>query len=247
MKNLSLCVRGGGVKSATGIGTLLALKKLGIEVSRYSGTSIGAVIMALAAVGTPEEKIYEQFLEYVVLYSNGSRTRGGKGSSVIEETVNEKCGNITFKDLEKPLYIAANAGGLWFTKPFVFSRETTPNATLGQACRASCSFPLIYEHFEMNISGKKQKFWDGGMALNPYIPPKAENELSLVVSFQKEKPNMKSRYVSAWLKPEQDADILIKPYIGKMKTLGTPKDIETATMLGYHETMKCVETFRKVL
>lgn len=247
MKKIALCSRGGGVKSATAIGTLLALKKSNIEVSKFSGTSIGAVIMALAAVGTPEEKIYRLFRKYVVIFSNGSRTRGGKGSSVIEESVNEECGNVRFKDLNKPLYIAANAGGLWFTKPFVFSKETTPEVTLGEACRASSSFPIIYEHFEMSLAGKAQKFWDGGMVLNPFIPPKTEDELSIVISFEKEKQNFKSRYVNAWLDPEKKADIIIKPYIGKMGTLGTPEDIELATKLGYDETMKYVETLKKAL
>lgn len=247
MKKIALCSRGGGVKSATAIGALLAFKESNIEVSKFSGTSIGAVIMALAAVGTPEEKIYSLFLEYVVLYSNGSRTRGGKGSSVIEKTVNEQCGNVKFKDVNKPLYIAANAGGLWYTKPFVFSRETTPEVTLGEACRASCSFPIIYEHFKLNFAGNTKKFWDGGMALNPFVPPTTEDELSVVISFQKKKTNMKSRYVKAWLEPEKKADFLIKPYIGKMGTLGTPKDIELATLLGYHETMKYVEALKKAL
>ena len=246
MKTITLCSRGGGVKSATAIGALLAFKEAKLEIARLSGTSIGAVIMSLAAIGTSEEEIYRLFLKYVVLYSNGSRTRGGGGSSVIEETVNKQCKMARFKDLNMPLYIPANAGGLWNTKPFVFSRETTPDITLGEACRASCSFPILYEHYKTCISGKEYSFFDGGMVLNPYIPSRIEDNVTVVISFLKKKQNMMSRYVNAWLKPEKNADILIKPYIGKMSTLGTPKDIELCTLAGFYETKKYVKTLREL-
>lgn len=245
MKTITLCSRGGGVKSATAIGALLAFKEAKFEIARFSGTSIGAVIMSLAAIGTSEEEIYRLFLKYVVLYSNGSRTRGGGGSSVIEETVNKQCKMARFKDLNMPLYIPANAGGLWNTKPFVFSRETTPDITLGEACRASCSFPILYEHYKTCISGKEYSFFDGGMVLNPYIPSRIEDNVTVVISFLKKKQNMMSRYVNAWLEPEKNADILIKPYIGKMSTLGTPKDIELCTLAGFYETKKYVKTLRE--
>ena len=243
---ITLCSRGGGVKSATAIGALLAFKEAKFEIARFSGTSIGAVIMSLAAIGTPEEKIYRLFLKYVVLYSNGSRTRGGGGSTVIEKTVNKQCRMARFKDLDKPLYIAANAGGLWNTKPFLFSRETTPDVTLGEACRASCSFPIIYEHYKICIAGKEYSFFDGGMALNPYVPPKIEDDVTVVISFKKKKQNMMSRYVKAWLEPEKQTDILIKPYVGKIGTLGTPKDIELCTLAGFYETKKYVKTLREL-
>lgn len=238
MKKAVICSRGGGVKSATAIGALLALKEANIEISKYSGTSIGAVIMSLAASGIPEEKVHQLFLEYVEIYSNASRTRGGKGSLVIEQTVNEKCRGLRFKDLDKPLYISANAGGLWFTRPFVFCKETTPEVTLGEACRASSSFPIVYEHYKMD--SLEEKFWDGGMAINPFVPPITDEERSIVVSFRKKKINYKTRYLKAWLEPEKKCDILIKPYVGEMGTLGDRRDIEHACLCGYNATRQAI-------
>ena len=248
MKNVTLAIRGGGVKTPA-IGVLKAFEENCIEVHAVSGTSMGAVIATLVAIDTPADEIYHLFKKYVVDYSDASKTRGGKGSQVIEDTVNEQCGFLKLKDVKKPLYIAANQGGLWNTKPFLFSKKTTPEITVGEACRASCSFPFLYERYSINISGKKIKFFDGGMTMNPYIPDdyNTKNTLSVLATFQKEKENMKSRYKNAWLLAEKKADFVIKPYISKMGSLGTPKDIELSRLLGYHETIKQMETLLKLL
>ena len=58
---------------------------------------------------------------------------------------------------------------------------------------------------------------------------------------------MMSRYKNAWLIPEKKADIVIKPYIGKMGSLGTQKDIELARLVGYVETQKKIEALKKLL
>lgn len=247
MRKVTLAIRGGGVKTPA-IGVLQAFEEKNIKVAQVSGTSIGAIIATLVAVDTPADEIDNLLKKYVVEYSDASITRGGKGSQIIEDTVNEQCSFLKFKDLKKPLYIAANQGGLWNTKSFIFSKKTTPEVTVGEACRASCSFPFLYERYGIDISGKKIKFFDGGMTMNPYIPDDdTENTVSVLVTFQKNKDNMKSRYKNAWLLPEEKADFLIKPYIGKMGSLGTAKDIELSRVLGYHETFKQMEALVQLL
>lgn len=246
MKKVTLAIRGGGVKTPA-IGVLQAFEESHIEVARVSGTSMGAVIATLVAVDTPADEIDYLFKKYVVDYSNACILTGGKGSQIIEDTVNEQCNFLKLKDIKKPLYIAANQGGLWNTRPFIFSKETTPEVTVGEACRASCSFPFLYERYGIKIAGKKIKFFDGGMAMNPYIPEKEGDTVSVLSTFQKSKDNMKSRYKNAWLLPEEEADFLIKPYIGKMGSLGTEKDIELSRLLGYRETMEQKENLLKLL
>lgn len=247
MKKVTLAIRGGGVKTPA-IGVLQAFEENYIEVAQVSGTSIGAVIATLVAVDTPANEIDYLLKKYVVDYSNASKIRGGKGSKIIEDTVNEQCGFIKLKDVKRPLYIVANQGGLWNTKPFIFSNETTPEITVGEACRASCSFPFMYERYGINISGKKIKFFDGGMAMNPYIPDDdTKDTVSVLATFQKNKDNMKSRYKDAWLLPEKKAEFIIKPYIGKMGSLGTPRDIELSRLLGYHEALQQMEALTQLL
>lgn len=248
MRKVTLAIRGGGVKTPA-IGVLQAFEENHIEVAQVSGTSIGAVIATLVAVDTPSDKIEYLVKKYVVDYSDASRTRGGNGSKIIEDTVNKQCDFLKFRDVKKPLYIVANQGGLWNPKSFIFSKDSTPEITVGEACRASCSFPFLYERYGINISGKKIKFFDGGMAMNPYIPDDNNKggTVSVLATFQKNKDNMRSRYKNAWLIPEEKADFLIKPYIGKMGSLGTPKDIELSRLLGYNETLKQMETLVQLL
>ena len=179
----------------------------------------------------------EQVKNFVIQYSEASRLKGGKGSQIIEDTVDNYCGNIKFKDLSKELYIAANQGSLLFPKEFVFSKKTTPEVSLGEACRASCSFPVAYEHYHMQINGKNYKFWDGGMCTNPVIP---SDGFTVLATFKKQKENLNSRYVNAWKLPETQADFVVKPKV-YMGTFGTPEDIILASASGYAEAKDKME------
>lgn len=236
MRKIDLAIRGGGVK-VTAIGVLKAFEEEGIKATTFSGSSMSAIIATLAALGTPADEILYLFKKFVVVYSKANRLEGGKGSCIIEETVNEQCGYKTFKDVDRPLFIVANQGGLWDTKLFLFSKETTPNVTLGEACRASSSFPIAYERYKLKIGSETKKFYDGGMARNPWIP-EGSNNLSVLCTFRKNKVNLKSRYKEAWMIPEEQADFIIQPYVGKMGTFGTPDDIQLAATLGYIEAKK---------
>lgn len=242
MKKINLAIRGGGVK-VPAIGVMKAFEENGIEISSYSGTSIGAVLATLGALETPADEILDLVKKFVTEYSNANRLKGGSGSYIIERTVNEYCGNMKFEELKKDLYIVANAGGLWYPKVFIFSKKDTPKITLGEACRASSSFPIAYERYKLKVEDYTYRFWDGGMALNPYVP----NEFTILSTFQKSKVNLKSRYKSAWLIPEEQADFLIKPYIGKVGSFGTPEDIEMTATLGYYETKKRMEELIRTL
>lgn len=236
MKKINLAIRGGGVK-VPAIGVMKALEEEKVEISTYSGTSIGAIIATLGATGTSADEILEQVKNFVIQYSEASRLKGGKGSQIIEDTVDNYCGNIKFKDLSKELYIAANQGSLLFPKEFVFSKKTTPEVSLGEACRASCSFPVAYEHYHMQINGKNYKFWDGGMCTNPVIP---SDGFTVLATFKKQKENLNSRYVNAWKLPETQADFVVKTKV-YMGTFGTPEDIILASASGYAEAKDKME------
>ena len=104
MKKINLAIRGGGVR-VPAIGVMKALEEEKIEISSYSGTSIGAIIATLGAIGTSADEILEQVKKFVIQYSEASRLKGGKGSKIIEETVNTYCDNMKFKDLKKNLLL----------------------------------------------------------------------------------------------------------------------------------------------
>lgn len=245
MKKIHLGIRGGGVKTPA-IGVIKALEENNVTVASYSGASIGAVLATLGAINTPSYEILDLVKKFVMAYSAANRLKGGKGSRIIEETVNDQCNNMRFKDLEKSLFITANQGGLWNTKMFIFSKVTTPEITLGEACRASCSFPFAYERFLLKIKNQKVKFFDGGMVSNPYMPSYTD-EVKVLATFKKSKTNTKSRYADAWMLPEEEADLVIKPYLANMGSFGTPDDIQMSSELGYYEAIKNMNSLFEIL
>lgn len=244
MKKVHLGIRGGGVKTPA-IGVMKAFEERNIKIAGYSGASIGAILATLGAVNTPPDEILYLVKKFVIAYSDANRLKGGKGSHIIEETVNNQCKNMRFRDLEKPLYITANSGGILNTKLFIFSKESTPDVTLGEACRASCSFPIAYERYSLNIGERKFHFYDGGMVRNPFIP--TTQDVTVLATFKKKKTNKMSRYRDAWMVPEAQADFVIKTYLGKMGPFGTPDDIQRAFEAGYNETIRRLESLLEIL
>lgn len=92
MTRYLVCIRGGGVKSASAVGILQRMSELKMEVYGYSGTSIGAVVASLAAFGQSPENIRNLLEEWVGVFTKANRLKGGGGSSIIEKSVDAECG-----------------------------------------------------------------------------------------------------------------------------------------------------------
>ena len=246
MKKIHLGIRGGGVKTPS-IGVLKALEEADIEVTSFSGASTGAIQSTLGALGKESSEILYLFKKYVEEFSKASILNGGPGSSIIEYRVNQVCEGRKFADLEKPLYITANQGGLLSPKIFLFSRETTPNVTLGEACRATCSFPFAYERYKLKIDNQNTlRFWDGGMAMNPFIP--SDNGcLNILSTFRTPKVNRFSLYQRAWQIPEALADFIICTSLPQMGFLGTQQDIQICYERGYEEMKKLIPSLQRII
>lgn len=246
---LQLGIRGGGVKSITSIGVLAALHDNGIEVSEISGTSIGSVIAALYAAGNEPYDIYQMFKDRLFrLYMTTTRVKGGDGRPIIQETVDEICNKMTISETKIPIMIAANCGGILFPKTFYFDKISTPNVSLGIACQASSSFPILYKRYKAKINGKRIKFYDGGMVANPpVLKQQPEESCFILATFEKEKINKKSLYAHAWINAEEKADIMIKPFVGKMPTVGTAEDVDIAFYLGYEATTQKISLIKDAL
>lgn len=240
-----LAVRGGGVKSAAAIGVLKALEELGIAIKSTSGASLGSIVSILVANGFNSKEILELFLAYNKVLTKGAILLGGKGSSVIEESVNKEIGNKTFQELSIPCMINASYGTEWNPKLFLFSKETTPDITGGVACRASASLQLIYFYYfkkircidNDNVIEKRYKFFDGGYSANPYIP--MTNIPVVYSTFCTIKKNkLKKNWQKTPLVAENLSDIVIKPYLGKIGVVGSCDDMKMAHDLAYEESKK---------
>lgn len=240
MKTIFLACRGGGVKSAGAVGIIKALNEMGFTISRISGTSISSIIAALYSVGIDADEILQLLKEYVIVYSNASRIRGGNGDfEIIETSVDKASGGKCFKECNIPVTIAASHGNFLVNTPVLFDDISFPDLSLGKACRASCTFPFLYKKYHLEYNGVDYALLDGGLTLNPFIC-KSRNEVSILSTyFKKEnkKQNTLSLYAPAWQQAEISADFIIKPVI-PLGTLGTADDLQKAFEIGYQETIK---------
>lgn len=249
MKTISLACRGGGVKSAGSVGVIKALNEMGFTISRISGTSISSIVAALYSSGINANDILKLLKDYVLIYSNASRVRGGNGNfEIIETSVDNATSGKCFKDCNIPITIAASHGNFLFNTPVLFDKNSFPNLTLGKACRASCSFPFLYGKYHLEYDGTNFALLDGGLTLNPFIS-KGKNEVSILSTyFKKEskRENTLSLYAPAWQQAEKVADFIIKPII-PLGILGTPNDLQKAFDIGYQETLNCYKQIESLV
>ena len=102
--SLGVALAGGGLKGIAHIGALKALKDLGIKIDYLSGTSSGALIGTIYALGYNTDEILERFLSYYKamtkipekpLFKAGV-TYLGSGGAKVEGLINgEDIGNIS--------------------------------------------------------------------------------------------------------------------------------------------------------
>lgn len=236
--------RGGGIRSCVSIGALKALDENNIPVKGISGESFGSFIAALYAYGKkPDEilKICSKFNEYV---TKSSKLYGGRGSVVIEEIINEITNGIKMKDLEFDCNINACDGK--FLKPglFLFNKDLTPNTTLGTACRASASLPIIFGNCDENIEGQDQSLFDGGFLYNPWIPwteyPVIYSSFYNTIDYQRFVPQIRKSIGLS----NSIADIIISTPVGTTLVTGNSKKMEKLAEAGYNETQTVLNFIR---
>lgn len=249
-KGVILLIRGGGVKSASAIGTIKALEDNNIPIVAVSGTSIGAIPAALLACGYKSDEILNIFIEYNNKLRKSSELMGGRGSVEIEINMYKLIGNMSFSSTRIPCYINATDGTLIHGEPFVFCNEVTPNYPLAKACRASASFPFFYKPFKTIINGNEFSFIDGGVTENTFIPDDKKH-IIICTSFrsEREKRILNKKRLHHWEKTpyvaEKYADISLIPELENMNTTGSENDILKAYYLGYETTNSIIEKLLK--
>lgn len=166
----SLILSGGGAKVPLHIGAIGALEELEITFDTYYGTSAGAIISGLLAMGKGYDYLYrlalkldyEELLKTSILdiwntiKGSHSVLDGNKFDKLYLNLFND----ISFKDLEKECIIIGHC--LNTASYEVFSKKTTPYMLLRDAVRISSSIPMLIKPVE--YMGKL--YVDGGLSLN---------------------------------------------------------------------------------
>lgn len=188
---LGLALSGGGIRGIAHAGALKALEDNHIKIDVIGGTSSGALIASLYALGYSPYYIYILFKRYSkdiaginsvpIISGIGSFVKnkkvaitGLKTGNSIEETYNDlalRKGVKSIQDIKNmPLVIPAVDVGE--AKEYIFTNiipedskdksQYITDISIGKAVRASSSFPAVFCPCEYN----KHRFFDGGVLDN---------------------------------------------------------------------------------
>ena len=156
MPRLGIALGGGGTRGFAHVGVLKALESHQLAPSLIAGTSAGSVVGALYASGMTGFKLQEtsfaldeaRLKDLDLFGMSRGLVKGQKLQDYINELVNQR----TLEQLGKPF--VAVATDLDSGQRVIFARGNT-----GQAVRASCSIPGLFQPVE--IAGKR--YVDGGV------------------------------------------------------------------------------------
>jgi predicted acylesterase/phospholipase RssA len=163
---LHVSFSGGEARGYAHVGTLRAIERLGLRVAEVSGSSIGALVAALVAVGYAPAEIARlgttlrrrDFLRYawperrIVAnwFCRRARRRppGWWSVAPYRRTVDRLLGHARFRDLRLPCTIQAT--DLTHARPICFSPDATPDAEVALAVSASAALPGLMIPVEWN-------------------------------------------------------------------------------------------------
>lgn len=176
---LGLALSGGGIRGIAHAGVLRALEENKIKVDIIGGTSSGALVASLYAMGYSPYYIYVLFKKYAkdivninvgnFLLSRKNNILGFRTGENIEKVYNNlalKKGVKKISDIKMPIVIPTV--DISDSKKYVFTNNSPKNnevynkyitdISIGKAVRASSSFPAVFCPCEY----KKHRFLDGG-------------------------------------------------------------------------------------
>ena len=163
---IGIALGGGAAKGFAHIGVIEMLEANGFKPEVVSGTSAGSVVGAFYASGMDAFQMQqhavaldEASIRDVTLF-NGGLVRGQK----LQDYVNRMVGNRAFDKMKKPFAAVS-------TQLETGQRTVFVNGNIGQAVRASCSIPGVFEPVKIG----RFYYVDGGV-VSP-VPVDAARQL----------------------------------------------------------------------
>lgn len=250
---IALALGGGASKGFAHIGVLKALEANGINAEIVTGTSAGAIVGSLYAYGMSVDRM-ELEAEILEKKKVADLTLSKKGFIVgkkLENFINEKVRQTPIQKFKKRF--AAVATDLDTGKTIAFN-----NGNAGMAVRASASIPNVFQPVE--IGGRR--YVDGGMS-QP-VPVTAAKKLGadVVIAVDisarpKEQKNdgffsflnqsITIMSLSALEHELSQADVVIKPDVLELGSLGGFEQRHKAIAAGEKATLKVMSQIKQVI
>ena len=239
-----LALDGGGAKGFYTLGVLRELEAL-LNCPLYRsfdlifGTSTGAIIAALLALGYEVDKIHELYKQHVPDVMR-HKTRKGR-TCALEALAKQVFGTKTFADVKTDIGIVATK---WIIeKPMIFKGNVeqahgrkgtfTPGfgVSMADAVQASCSaFPFFERKIVTTSGGDRVELVDGGYcANNPSLYAIAD----AVSALQKPHSDLRMLSVGVGVYPEPKRHMflrLAKKYLLSLQILQKTLEINTQSM-----------------
>ena len=171
-KEIGIALSGGGAKGICHLGVLQALEENDIEVDGLSGTSAGAIVVALYSYGySPKEILkiiaktrFYNMLKFTTTF-NGLLTLDNLGKALRKYMPEDN-----FSALKKPVYIAA-------TELIKGETQFFTEGELVEPILASCCVPVIFNPLKY----KDGIYVDGGILKNLPAEILSENNYKKVI------------------------------------------------------------------
>jgi NTE family protein len=258
-KKIGLALGGGGAKGFAHIGVLKVLEENNIPIDFIAGTSIGALVGSFYSASKDVDYVRD-----VAVDNAGTRftsmmfelTRDGglvKGDKVLN-FLKDKLDEIDFNELQIPLAITAtelNSGSIKY-----FEKK----GDVAEAIRASISYPPIFSPVKI----KNKLYVDGGLSCQVPVDKVREMGADIVIAvdlennyvFHQEAIGNTYKIFRASIKVlirmlsqynTTDADIVIRPPVGKYRTW---MDFDKASYLikiGENSARKALKDIKRLL
>lgn len=222
---IGLALSGGGIRGVAHIGVLKALDENNIEIDAIGGTSSGALVAVLYAMGYSPYYIYILFKRYAkeiinigsgpiingirnYIVSKKLKISGLKDGVVIERLFDELARRKKVEkvaDIKMP--IAITSVDVSEAKEYIFTnyipkkqdeKKYVTDISVGKAVRASSSFPIVFSPCKY----EKHTFLDGGVLDN--IPVISVKDLGvnkvMAVNFNADEVNKESDFMDIVMK-----------------------------------------------
>ncbi|HAZ23195.1 MAG TPA: esterase [Firmicutes bacterium] len=170
---LGLALGGGAARGMAHLGVLRVLEREGINVDYLAGTSMGAVVAAVYAVGTDPNYIARlaEKLRWETLVDIRFNKMGLISGDKIERVIQVLTKNRNFEELQMPLaIIAADLGS---GEPVIFR-----SGPIYSAVRASIAIPGVFEPIKCG----DRMLVDGGIINNVPVKPVRDLGADVVIA-----------------------------------------------------------------